>query len=268
MSGRTTATRGPTRWVTKTPRRAWQSAASYWEASRSHRYSLLFALPLLLLYEALAASLAYDPSVGGVRNGADVVLKSLFIAVAGHRGPMLFMGLVAVGSLWLIWRDVRANGRQLQAWVFGGMTLESLGLALAFGLVVGTLTVHLLGPLGALAAPNAVGDMSWSARLMLSVGAGLYEELLFRVVLVAALANGARMALGWRRGAAGTVATLLGALLFAGFHYVGQYGEPFEIQSFTFRAIAGVMFSAVYLTRGFGITAWTHTLYDVFVLMM
>ena len=30
--------------------------------------------------------------------------------------------------------------------------------------------------------------------------------------------------------------------------------------------IAGIFFSALYLLRGFGITAWTHALYDVFLL--
>lgn len=243
--------------------------ASYWEASRAHRYSLLFALPLLLLYEALAAFLAHDPSVGGIRNGADVLVKSLFVGVAGHRGPLLFMTVVIGVSVWLVWRDLRAKGGRLEAWVFGGMVLESLALALALGVVVGALTARILGPLGALAAGAAeIETMGWPARLMLSLGAGLYEELLFRVALVAGLANGARLALGWGRGTAGTIATILGALIFSAFHYIGPYGEEWALQSFTFRAIAGVMFSALYLTRGFGITAWTHAMYDVFVLMV
>jgi hypothetical protein len=252
-----------------TPTRTVKRASSYWEASRAHRYSLLFALPLLLIYEALAALLAHDPTVDGVRNGADVVLKSLFVAVAGHRGPLFFMTLVIGISLWLVWRDLRARGGRLEAWIFGGMVVESIVLALAFGVVVGTLTVRILGPLGALAAGAAdIQTMSWPARLMLSIGAGLYEELLFRVALVSALANGARILLGWGRGAAGAVATIVGALIFSAFHYMGPYGDEFALQSFTFRAIAGVMFSALYLTRGFGITAWTHSMYDVFVLMV
>jgi hypothetical protein len=255
-----------------TPTRRAKRIGSYWEASRAHRYSLLFALPLLLIYEALAALLAGDASVGGVRNGADVLLKSFFLTVAGHRGPLLFMAVVIGVSLWLVWRDLRARGGRLEAWVFGGMVLESLLLSLVFGLVVGTLTIRILGPLGALATQvGSVGEleaMSWPARLMLSIGAGLYEELLFRVVIVAAIANGARLVFGWRRGAAGVIATLLGALIFSAFHYLGPFGEEFALQSFTFRAIAGVMFSALYLTRGFGITAWTHAIYDVLVLMV
>jgi hypothetical protein len=56
---------------------------------------------------------------------------------------------------------------------------------------------------------------------------------------------------------------MVGALVFSLFHYIGPYGDPFQIPSFTFRAIAGVLFSGLYLLRGFGITAWTHALYDV-----
>jgi membrane protease YdiL (CAAX protease family) len=104
------------------------------------------------------------------------------------------------------------------------------------------------------------------ARLTLSLGAGLYEELLFRVVLVALIANGFRL-LGAGRGTAGVIATILGALLFSAFHHIGAFGEPFRLEAFVFRTIAGIAFSALYLTRGFGITAWTHALYDVAVML-
>ena len=46
---------------------------------------------------------------------------------------------------------------------------------------------------------------------------------------------------------------------------LGDYADTFTLPSFTFRAIAGLVFSALYLVRGFGIVAWTHALYDVFL---
>src|SRR3712207_860932 len=104
-----------------TPTRGARRGGSYLQASRAHRYSLLFALPLLLLYELLAAVLARDPSAGGIRNGADVLLKELFVATIGTHGPLVFMGVVVCISLWLVWRDMRAHQWQLRAWVFGGM---------------------------------------------------------------------------------------------------------------------------------------------------
>jgi membrane protease YdiL (CAAX protease family) len=102
---------------------------------------------------------------------------------------------------------------------------------------------------------------------MLSLGAGLYEELFFRVLLVSALAAGARV-VGASGRVAGVLATVVGAVIFSAFHYIGPYGDRFEVQSFAFRAISGVAFSALYLTRGFGITAWTHALYDAFLLLL
>ena len=66
----------------------------------------------------------------------------------------------------------------------------------------------------------------------------------------------------WRRASS---PPLLGALIFSAFHYIGPYGDRLELGSFTFRTIAGVLFSGLYLLRGFGITAWTHALYDVFL---
>jgi hypothetical protein len=238
---------------------------SYWEASRAHRYSLLFALPLLLLYELLEAVAPVRMAGGVVRNGADVVLTSLFTALLGPRGPMVFMAVVIGISLWLIWRDRR--GGPLRPRYFLIMFAESVVLALLFGLVVGTVTVQILGPLRALAAGAGGGlPPSMLARLTLSLGAGLYEELLFRVVLVALIANGFRL-LGAGRGTAGVIATILGALLFSAFHHIGAFGEPFRLEAFVFRTIAGIAFSALYLTRGFGITAWTHALYDVAVML-
>ena len=248
------------------------SPQSYWQASKAPRYSLVFALPLLALYEAMAALLSYRPG-GGIRNGADVLLRDLFIAIAGRGGPLAF-GLVLLGiGVWLIGRDMRAHGMALRVSVFVRMFAESVGLALAFGFIVGGITARLLGVwVVAVRAPtalalSAVGPLNFQTRLMVSLGAGLYEELFFRVLLVSVLAWGARAVVGARPVVGGAVASVAGALIFSAFHYVGPYGDRLALQSFVFRFIAGLAFSALYLLRGFGITAWTHALYDVFLLI-
>ena len=242
------------------------SPSSYWRTSRAPRYSLLFALPLLLLYEVLAFTLSGD-AIAGVRNGADVLLKSLFVGFGGRDGLIAFGVLLLGTGAWLVWRDLRRGGT-LEPGVFALMTLESVAYALGFGLVVGTLTGILLGGF----VPGAplllqVSELAFATRLMISLGAGIYEELLFRVLLVGALAWTGRRVFGWRSGGAGAFATVAGALIFSAFHYVGPYGDPLELPSFTFRTLAGLVFSAMYLTRGFGITAWSHALYDVFLML-
>src|SRR5439155_13276775 len=145
------------------------SPGSYWQASRAPRYSLPFALPLLLCYQTLALLVSRGPRP--LRNGADVILQSFFVTIAGAWGPLLFMiCLIAVG-LWLVARDVRAHGSRLRAGVFWAMLGESTLLALAFGIVVGGLTSRVLGALQTLAlAPR---DLDRGTRLMVSLGAGI-----------------------------------------------------------------------------------------------
>ena len=239
---------------------------AYWQASRSARYSLLFALPLLIFYQVLAAAVPAGPQ-GAVRNGADILLQAVFIWLAGSWGPRLFMACLIVAGLWLVARDLRANPGRLRLAVFGGMLAESVSLALVFGIVVGGLTAALLGQPPLLSIPVGVTKLGRGTVLMLSLGAGIYEELLFRVVLVSLCAWVARRVLGWRPLTAGISATVAGALVFSAFHYIGPYGDAWDVYSFVFRTIAGLFFSALYLTRGFGITAWTHALYDVFLLI-
>ncbi len=241
------------------------SRSSYWQVSRTPRYSLLFALPLLLFYQVLAVLLAHGER--SVRNGADVILQALFTAVAGVWGPPLFMVCLIGAGLWLVTRDLRAHGSRLRGGVFVAMLGESIALALTFGFVVGSVTSGVLGMLQTLAVPGGA-EMDWWTRLMVSLGAGIYEELLFRVLLVGALAATARALLGWRPLTAGVTATFVGAAIFSAFHYLGPYGDRWQLYSFAFRMVAGLFFSGLYLARGFGITAWTHALYDVLLLVM
>ena len=218
-----------------------------------------------MLYEVLAAVLSYES--GGVRNGADVLLKSVFIAIAGGYGTLLFGAIVICVAVWLIGRDLRANGGVLRPAVFAGMTAESLALAVLFGVVVSGITARVLAPF-AVASQGTLESMGWGTQLMVSLGAGIYEELLFRVILVSALAFFASRVLKLRTLPAGGFAVVLGAFIFSAFHYIGPYGDPLELQSFVYRMVGGLVFSAMYLLRGFGITAWTHALYDVMLLVI
>jgi hypothetical protein len=132
--------------------------------------------------------------------------------------------------------------------------------------VAGTLTVLLLPRLSFLTAPlflDPSAEFGLPTLLMISLGAGIYEELLFRVILVSALAWFGTRVFRWGTTRSAVFAICLAALIFSAFHYLGPYGDRLELRSFVFRVIAGLLFSGLYVLRGFGITAWTHALYDV-----
>jgi hypothetical protein len=250
--------------------RAEPAGASYWALSRAPRYSLTFALPLLLAYEGLAALLG-GPG-GGVRNGADVWLKAPFVFLLGPQGALVFGVAVVGAAVALVVRDLRRTRAPLRGEVFAGMLAEAAAMAVACGLLVGLATARLLESVPGFAvaglAVAPIGEMGWLTRLMIALGAGLYEELLFRVVLVSGLVWLARRFVGLGPAAAALAATVGGAVLFALAHHVGAYGEALTAPAFTFRLLAGLFFSGLYVLRGFGITAWTHAIYDVLVLVV
>ena len=120
------------------------------------------------------------------------------------------------------------------------------------------------------------------AGLVMSLGAGFYEELAFRVLL---FGMGAKV-LVWlfthqrvelvgnaqRVHSRGLVIMAIWAVLcaaaFSATHYVGAFGDRFELRSFVVRATLGLALTVVYTTRGFAAAVWTHALYDVWVLVL
>lgn len=236
----------------------------YLELTRSLTYSLLFAIPLLLLYELGTLWVARSDPMA-LRNGADVLLRSL-LAAGGVTGTMALTSLLLVVALVLILLERRRRPVPLRAAPFAGMAAESLLYAVLLGIVVGTATAWMLGGFSLRLAADAgvLSTLSLPQGIILSLGAGLYEELVFRVLLVGGLWALFRSS-GLTRTRSGVFSALLAALIFSAFHYIGPYGDQWSVASFLFRFLAGLAFSALFLLRGFGITAWTHALYDVLI---
>jgi hypothetical protein len=238
----------------------------YLDQSRTYAYSLLFALPLLVLYEIGAAWLA---SQGGtpLRNGADVMLRTL-LAAGGVHGTLAFTGVLITAALAVVWMDRRRKREPLRGRLFLAMTAESAIYALLLGVVVGSATNWLVGGFGVRLAmeTGSIATLPLTYGIVLSLGAGVYEELVFRVLLVGGLVA-LFAAVGFAKTQAGVFAVVLAALAFSAFHYIGPYGDAWELPSFTFRFLAGLVFSVLFLLRGFGITAWTHALYDIFLFL-
>src|SRR2546425_1968099 len=108
---------------------------SYWQVSRAPRYSLLFAIPLLVFYQVLALLLAHGER--SIRNGADVILQALFTAAAGAWGPPLFMVCLIGGGVWLVTRDLRAPRSPLSGGGFAPVLGGAIAPAPVFGFVGG-----------------------------------------------------------------------------------------------------------------------------------
>jgi hypothetical protein len=232
---------------------------SYWSAARTWTYSALLALPVLAAYEV--GVVGVDRWLGTpVRNGADALLRSL-ASLGGPTALALLPLLVAGAMAALAWSERRKERGPVAVRrdYLAGMAFEAVLYAGLLGGVAGRLTAMLL-PQAAL--EPGVGGMPVLAQVVLSLGAGFYEEVVFRGLVLGGLRSALRLLgkAGWGWDGLAAVAA---ALLFSGYHYVGPYADPLTLSSFTFRFVAGLLFSGLLVTRGFGITVLTHALYDV-----
>ncbi len=227
--------------------------------------SLAFILPLLALYEA--GVIALGPQA--VRNGADMWLRQL-LDLSGF-GQYFLLPALTIGLL-LGWHHLTHDRWRVSASVVYVMFAECAVMGL---LLVGVGRVQAMVAHALLDTP--VSNEAQRATLAISahaapvigrivgyMGAGVYEEMLFRLLLlppVAALA----WHLGAQRGMRIAVAVLLTSAVFSAAHYLGPHGETFNSFSFAFRFLAGAFFAVLFVYRGFGVAAGTHALYDVFV---
>ena len=100
----------------------------------------------------------------------------------------------------------------------------------------------------------------------LSLGAGLFEEIIFRVLLLNLLFLFLKPLLR-NKVTTAVVSVLAASLLFSMSHYIGSMADSWQLYSFMFRWAAGLLFTVLYFMRGFAITAYTHALYDIWVLV-
>ena len=110
--------------------------------------------------------------------------------------------------------------------------------------------------------------------IVTGIGAGIYEELIFRLVLICLLMLLFQDVFGMQKKAAVILSVVISAVLFSVHHHIffanGQFhqGDVFTVGKFIFRTIAGCYFAALYAVRGFGITAGTHAFYNILAALL
>jgi hypothetical protein len=227
----------------------------YFVRSQQPLHALVFMLPLIVVYEL---GVIYLPPANTL--AARTWIQG-FLQMFGAVGEYL-PGLAIIAVL-LSWHVARRDPWRLDPPLYAGMWFESVALALPL-LLLGLLAVA--RPVGAMIPLAMGGDGGWKAELVSSIGAGVYEELVFRLVTIALihllLVDVLRVPAG--RGAA--LAIVGSALFFAVSHFNAH--NPFNWSAFVFYVVAGLYFAVIYVLRGFGIVAATHALYDVFVILI
>jgi hypothetical protein len=202
--------------------------------------SLVLIFPLLLAYELGVV-------VVGAVNGVDVVTRALYAVCGGRTAYLLVHAAFALA--FLIWIRAGARWQALRARVVAPVVLEAAVYACA-----------LLSGL-ALLMDRVVGLGVTGRSLVAALGAGVHEELVFRLGLMCALASLLR---GMRRGAL-PIALVGSAALFALAHHAGPHGEALTAHALAYRLLAGCAFGAIFWYRSLAHAVYAHVLYDLLV---
>ena len=231
----------------------------YYRDTRHPVSSIIVVLPLLVIYEVAVLGLAGGERPAS-RNGADAWLRNLFPELgfwAAHLPPALVLAVLFIRLINRL-RDLPRNWAML---VFGIMVE-----CLSWGLALWALSLGWPG-----IVKNSGVELSWldSAgpairEIIPLVGAGVYEEFLFRLVFLGLLSRGiAFIGVG---GIAGwLVAAVVSSWFFGAVHHWGPQGQPFTPILFSFRLAAGLILCFLARFRGFSIAVGTHFIYNLIV---
>ncbi|HVK74402.1 MAG TPA: CPBP family glutamic-type intramembrane protease [Kofleriaceae bacterium] len=205
--------------------------------------SLALCFPLVLAY-GIGALLV------GTVSAVDVPTRALW-RLCGHDRTTYLLVYVALGVGFLVWVARAGRRGALTLEIATPVVIEAAIYAMTLAAVIDVLLTRVLG-LGA------------AGGVVAAIGAGLHEELLFRLL---GLAGGALL-LG-RAGVpprlAWLVALIASSLVFSAAHHWA--GEPWDQRVFAFRALAGAAFGLIFWYRSLAHAVWAHALYDLYVLV-
>jgi hypothetical protein len=204
---------------------------------------------LVLIFPAL---LAYEVGVlfAGTVNGADVVTRALYGAL-GRDAYLMLHACIAVG--FVMWLRGGQRWGALRADIVAPVLLEAAIYALTLGAAISLVLDKLLG-LG-LDGGHAIS----------ALGAGVHEELVFRLGLLGALLAVVARSRLHSPGLAIATAFATSAVAFAAAHHLGRYGEPWTTHAFAFRCLAGLAFALVFYFRSLAHAVYAHIFYDLLV---
>lgn len=238
----------------------------YWSESRRPLACLAFVLPFLAIYEVGILWLGAEAT----RNGAEVYLR--FLLESAGLGQYFLLPLL-IGAILLGWHHASDRPWKVHSRWMWMMMLESLLLGFLILLLA---NAFLLWPTtwtdkaDTMAAATGAATAGGIDQLISYFGAGIYEELLFRLMLLPATAAVIRLCGGSGR-VSWAVAIVVTSLLFSAVHYelftLNPNADVFAWDTFVFRALAGVVFSILFVLRGFGIAVGAHAMYDVFLVV-
>ena len=225
----------------------------YFRKSSSPLYSFIITLPIFLTYE-LGIFWMRNIEFNYIQNGADVLIEQAILRLGFDVIYVSSIIFLFVLLIIIYYQKHHFNSLSISRPYLGAMFLESIVYAIILFFLMGNL--YLMD----------VSANDLYCNIILALGAGIYEELIFRVLLIYIFYQSIKFLFRLSKFSTNFYAVILSAILFSSFHFIGA--ESFNQEAFAVRFIAGIFLAFLYVQRGFGITAITHSFYDIFVIFL
>ena len=222
----------------------------YYNYTKNNLISILFIFPFFLMYEVLAFFL-FDSSDYIIRNSADIVLRD-FLSILTQNTFLSYNNILLIFIFLYIVYNFNKNIYRFKISYIFFMFLE--------GILFGFILVIILNGFSFLNYNYSYLLYDYTFMFYSCLGAGIWEEILFRLILLNILLFGTKKILNYN--ASLIVSVLLSSFLFSLFHYIGSSGDVFMLYTFIVRFTGGVFLSILYLYRGLGISMISHIIYD------
>lgn len=233
------------------------SLYSYFRESRKPVYSFILSVPLFLLYE-VGIILINSEDLPVLRNGGDVLIRN-FLESFG------FIGIYSTGIL-LILGFLLVLFLQRNTLFKSAYRKELLPKMVAESFLWSLILYFFMGIFRQVYFTITVGRV-WFAQIVMSLGAGIYEEIIFRLLLITFFIKIFQIIFSWGKNTSLIYAIPLSAVFFSLFHFIGVYADTPNLPLFFIRFFGGCFLGCLYQVRGFGIAAYTHCIYDLIVVI-
>ena len=228
--------------------------SNYFNNSKTFLYSVIITFPLVVIYQ-LCNFIDIYKSSSIIINSVD--LLSLIVSYLNIEYPEFYKSIFIFCGYFLIIYFCKSKFNDNNVRIKYALIMICEGFL--YSLVLYSLIINFSQ------IPLVISSQATS-YLKMSIGAGIWEEFVFRVILInifiyifSIILKSSRLII--------LLSVFISAILFSSFHFIGPISDDFIINSFLYRSIAGLYLGFLYVVRGYGIAVYCHMFYDLFLLI-
>ncbi|MBR57195.1 MAG: hypothetical protein CMH54_03960 [Myxococcales bacterium] len=215
--------------------------------------ALLLIIPWLIIYN-LGTILTDFRTM----NGVDLFTPAV-IRLSGLKGFLICNGLILLVGGFTYFRTIKNKNKTPLTFTD---PLYLLAEAALYSAILGTLVAMAMSevPYVSITVPEK------GLYVFISAGAGVYEELIFRMLMIAGLL--AWLESGGRKAPFihTSIALIISSVVFSLAHYLGP--ESFQLYTFLYRTFAGLLLGGIFLVRGLAVAVYTHVMYNLWAFLL